>query len=785
VRIAEAALLIAAAASLPAPARAAERHAFAIPPGSLAEGLLRFGEQGDVNIGALDPAVGAARTRGVKGMLPVAGALRRLLAGSGFDYVMIDAHTVRILALPRARHRREAAPAPALPPAASLDDIIVTASKRDAPLRDFPGSVDIVDLTGSGPGDPAGGEGPGTEAALARLPMISTTNLGPARNKLFIAGVADSSFTGPTQSTAGQYLGEVRLTYNAPDPDLNLYDIQRVEVLQGPQGTLYGAGSLGGIIRLVPSPPVPGVFSASLDGGYSVAGHGAPGNDVEGMINLPLLGGSAAARGVAYRSVAGGYIDDALRGLRNVNRTLTTGGRLSFRLDAGGGWIVDVDAVRHDTSSRDSQYAERGLPPLTRESSIAQPFDNDYTLGGVMVRKNWGGLDLVSASGFVRHEVKARYDATGYVGTGPAALDQYDTITLLSNETRLSRHYARGGWVIGASVISDVDRIRRGLGDPDSPPPVNGVSNSTLEAALFGEMNHRVGSRLTVTIGGRLTYTHLSGSPLDDNRVLQVEGERTGTRALPSAGLSWRTSARTLLYLRYQEGYRPGGLALGNGVQEGVQRFHSDRIRTVELGLRYGRPGSDRFTATAAVSGAIWSDIQADLVDALAQPYTANIGDGRILSLEATARWTPTPPFSIEAAIFAADSALKHPAPGFASSNESELPNIPAFGARAGLFYRIALSDRTDLSAGGTLRYVGTSRLGVGPVLDLPQGNYVDSSLGAALEMGGYALSLKLTNVADVRGNRFSLGDPFGVAAGRQITPLRPRTLRFGVHAAF
>jgi outer membrane receptor protein involved in Fe transport len=73
--------------------------------------------------------------------------------------------------------------------------------------------------------------------------MLFSTQLGPGRNKLFIRGVADSSFTGPTQATVGQYLGDVRLNYNAPDPDLNLYDIARVEVVEGPQGTLYGAGS--------------------------------------------------------------------------------------------------------------------------------------------------------------------------------------------------------------------------------------------------------------------------------------------------------------------------------------------------------------------------------------------------------------------------------------------------------------------------------------------------------------------------------------------------------------
>src|SRR3546814_5101990 len=86
------------------------------------------------------------------------------------------------------------------------------------------------------------------DSILSRTASVSSTHLGPGRNKLFIRGIADSSFTGPTQSTVGQYFGDIRLSYNAPDPDLRLYDIDNVEILEGPQGTLYGAGSLGGII---------------------------------------------------------------------------------------------------------------------------------------------------------------------------------------------------------------------------------------------------------------------------------------------------------------------------------------------------------------------------------------------------------------------------------------------------------------------------------------------------------------------------------------------------------
>src|SRR5690606_37210518 len=126
-----------------------------------------------------------------------------------------------------------ASPAPQTETPSDDVPIIVTASKRDTRLSDYPGAVNLLD----GAELAFGGER-GTESILSRLASVSSTHLGAGRNKLFIRGIADSSFTGPTQATVGQYLRDVGLTYNAPDPAWQLYDIASVEVLEGPQGTL-------------------------------------------------------------------------------------------------------------------------------------------------------------------------------------------------------------------------------------------------------------------------------------------------------------------------------------------------------------------------------------------------------------------------------------------------------------------------------------------------------------------------------------------------------------------
>ena len=113
---------------------------------------------------------------------------------------------------------------------------------------------------------------------------------------------------------------------------------------------------------------------------------------------------------------------------------------------------------------RDGQYAMRGAAAaLTRTSSLAQPFDNDYRLGAITVRKRWRGVELVVATGIVQHELETRFDATGFPGTtGPQLFVEDIGITLISNETRLSQPNARGeGWVGGLSFVHDIGEVTR------------------------------------------------------------------------------------------------------------------------------------------------------------------------------------------------------------------------------------------------------------------------------------------------------------------------------------
>lgn len=769
--------------SLSAAAAAAPRLSFDLPGGRLGDAAVALGRTARISIGIRDPAIAALRVRPVRGARSTEEALRRMLAGSGAQavpvgpgaWVIVRAPVKARRHTPASRPQPEPAAAP-LPPLEQQQDIVVTASKRRILLAAYPGAATLVDGR-----DPAFEGLRGSDALAEKVAAVTSTHLGTGRNKLFIRGIADSSFNGPTQATVGQYLGEMRLNYNAPDPDLRLYDIERVEVLPGPQGTLYGAGSLGGVVRVIPRSPSLDDVEAGVSAGASLTQHGAPGADLAGMINLPLPG-EAALRLVAYGESEGGYIDDPGRGLRDVNRTRTIGGRAALRVLTPGEWQFDVGVAGQRIRGEDSQFADRDAPPLTRESAVEQGFGSDYLLAQAAASRDWGDLRLVSTLGFVRQKLDERYDSTR-LGDRPTVFEQSSRITMLATETRLSREAADGtGWLIGASLIRNRSEQERALGEPGKPAPITGVRNGVDEATLFGEATFRLAPAISLTAGGRLTRSHLTGAATDAPDAFRallaaIEADRTETSFLPSVALTAQASPDLLLFLRYQQGFRPGGLAVTGPI---IQRFRNDHVATAEAGVRLRHGAARGFDAAASIAHTRWRDIQADVVDLSGMPTTQNIGDGRIWTLDLRLGWRPTPGLAVDAGVVLNDSKVINPAPTIIISPSAPLPNVARVNGRLGATYSTAVSDGLDLRLDASARYVGKSRLGIGPILGEPQGDWLDTRIGARLEAGRHSLSLTLTNLLDETGNRFALGSPFTLVERRQVTPLRPRTLRLG-----
>lgn len=799
-------IVTALAAAVATPAQAADRQKISIAPGRLGEAVVALGRQTGVSIGMSDQSIATIPTPGVTGRLSVDAALKELLRNTGATARRIDASTWRIV------RSRPVPPAPvkALPPAVADEpatQIIVTASKRDTPLPRYAGTVEALNNGAFSSADAAGG----TATLLARVVSLSSTHAGAGRNKLFIRAIADSGVAGPTQATTGQYLGDMRLTYAAPDPDLRLYDVGGVEILEGPQGTLYGAGSLGGIIRIMPNAPNLVEPGGQLSTGLTTVQHGDAGGDLSATLNIPIIPEKMALRVVGYGVQDGGYIDDVYRGRNDVNRTRTYGGRAALRYAPNDDWTIDLGGIYQHIHGDDAQYATRSLGNLQRASPVAQPYASDYLLGNVRIERQWDNLRAISSTGFIHHDLAESYDATQPDGP-PALFRQRNNVDIFSTENRLVRDLDNGlGWILGASYLQSSSHLRRSLtsfGTAPTQPTIipgvillgggmpataTGVRNDVKEATLFGEASFEPVRGMIATIGGRLTNSRLTGKALDPIDALspaelaraQAQANRSETMFLPSFSLLTDAITNVTLYAKFEQGFRPGGLAVDD---QRIRRFSNDRISTIETGIRMGAPNSNRVALSASLAYTDWRDIQADVTDRAGLPTTTNIGDGRIYTAEARIVFRPIPHLALDGSVIYNDSRLTRPTQYVkALSFEGQslaLPNVANLGGRLALDYRVPLGDVMTFNLTGSARYVGKSRLGIGPILGRTQGDYVDTALTASLTRGPLQYTLSLTNVLDSDGNRFSLGTPFDLY-GDYYTPQRPRALRVGIDFAF
>jgi iron complex outermembrane receptor protein len=758
----------------------AQTPRIAIAAEPLDRALTALAQQSGFDIISTEPGLALVRARGVKGQMAPREALQRLLDGTGYRAVAIDARSFRIVRMAATPVRSHPAAHKRAEPAVPGGDIIVTASKQGSTLLRFPGSAMLIG--GFAPGSLAGRSVDMDDVARG-TPVLQNTELGEGRNKIFIRGIADSSFNGPTQSTASLYFDEVPLGFAGPEPSLNLYDMKSVEVLEGPQGTLYGSGAIGGIIHLTPNPVDLAHVGGSLSGGVTATQGGEAGFDLAGMINLPVLSDRVGLRVVGYRNRDGGYIDDPTRGLSNVNRTDTLGGRATLAIDPGGGWSVELGALGQQIDAADAQYAETMRGPLERGAMVAQPYSSDIKLLRGVVRKHWdSGLDLVSATGYVDLRTEDTFDASRAVGSvGPTIYTTGQTDTLFVQETRLSRAVAgKIGWLVGIAYLQDNDIQARALGPPNQPRDIIGVSNRTESLSGFGEATWPVDSRLSLTAGARLTAARTDGEPSVAPRNNSFINGRATRRVDPTLALSWLLAPRVALFARIQSGYRTGGLAVATGIGR-VQDFGSDSIAVAEIGVRKQRSGATGLELTVAGSYARWRDIQADLYNRRGQPYTDNIGNADIIGLEATGDWVPVRGLHANFAFLYTHNDVDGPLAQLSVKANRRLPETPAFAGNAGLAYRWTRSEASTFSAGASGRYVGRSVLGTGDFLDVSQGKYavLDAQLG--WHWRNLDMTLAGDNLANVVGNRFALGNPTILASRQQTTPLRPRNVRLGM----
>ncbi|MBI3438476.1 MAG: TonB-dependent receptor [Proteobacteria bacterium] len=637
-----------------------------------------------------------------------------------------------------------------------------------------------------------------TNALANEMSGVLFSDIGAGRDKAYIRGISDGALTGHAQSTVGVYLDGVRLTYAAPDPQLQLVDVARVDVLRGPQGALYGAGSIGGIISIESNTPDATAAYGSILGGVEVTNGGGLGDNTELMLNLPVVSNRLAIRLAGYDQRIAGWQDNALLGREDTNAVQRIGGRLSAQLDLTENWRLRTFVANQTIDASDAQYLGPTNNGPNRTAHLLEPHDNDFLMmgGAIHGSTRYGVIDTTTA--IVRHEVNSRYDATGSFSPlvlDPSAvrpLDDHSGLDILVHETRLtSPAGVAPPWFLGLFYADGDNRSARNLRDgaiglwPSSAYSED-RRDAVDEVAVFGETSWALAPDLTLSTGLRLFRYHIrvtskvtQAFPATSS---QTQRRLNDSGAAPDIRLAYHPNAQALFYLGASEGYRsagfntgaPAGTAFSTTTQP-FSRFSGDELWAFEAGTRLALLDG-RLLFNAASFYNEWRHLQTDELISNNLPFTGNAGTVGVWGFESDVSYEATNHVGVGAHLLVNEPEISHPDPSFPSMVRG-LPGTPELTLSGSLSYERELSvagvdmtGRAELN----LTYVGSSAAAFSSAAQRTSYTRTDASFSLnvrALEFLVYA-----ENIFDIAGTTFSDGNPYS-AAGPFVTQLRPFTL--------
>ena len=768
---------LAANAEQARPALRSAAVAISTPAGPLSDALIALAVQTGVSIG-LPGQIPAKRVAALQGAMTVEVALRHLLRGTGLTArqtgplawkVVAD---TKIISRPPPVISLRRSPLPAVLEGPQ-PDIVVTATKTGDGIQSLPLSAHVLQ-----------------SAELQRYGTVPTTgsvseiedglvlsNLGPGRNKAFLRGISDSPFNGVSQSTVAVEMEDARVTFNAPDPELRLVDIDRVELLEGPQGPMHGTGALGGVYRIVPQVARTDEVTASLSLGLDAVSHGGIGESASAIVNLPLVRDTLALRAVAYAAREPGWIERDGPDGHDSNTSRIVGGRGNLRWAPAPNWTVDLSGVMQMLHVDDSQYVNAGSDLFERTGAMAEPHDNDFMNARLAVHGDLGWARLTSTTSWTSHEVDSVLDASSAANLfgqiGQLLFEDSRQYGLRSQEVRLS-----GGqqtrWLAGLSWLHATTQLDAKLVPASGTDiAIGALRQSNTEFAAFGQLSLPIWDQVRFDLGGRLFQASAA------NEALGATAATRSTRRTnfsPSASIGWTMNDRNFVYLRFASAYRPAGLSPFAPL--GQEEFEADELQSAELGGRFrSMDGRLRVNTTAYVAS--WSHIQSDYLLANGLVATRNSGTGLIFGLETDIDWT-NGWLHLLSGLDVQHAKLEKPQPGLPIPSDLSLPIVPSVKMHLGAEVTRQIAEG-EFRFGTRLTFLGSARLSLEPTLNRRIDDRTKVDIDASYQRDDWSISLRIDNVLNSRADTFGYGNAFSIAGSRQITPQRPRSARLTI----
>ena len=660
-------------------------------------------------------------------------------------------------------------------------DIVITAQKRRERLLDVPQSVSVIS------GDALDNAHAMRMADyLTRIPSANIVESQAGQTRIVLRGIN----TGGVGATVATYVDETpfgsatSLANGAVlAPDIDPFDLARVEVLRGPQGTLYGANSLGGLVKYVTVAPDPHLFSAAGELGFEDVAHGNNGWWARAAGNVPVTKDAAFRLSGFYRRDPG-YIDNIHDG-NDVNDGNTYGGRFSFLVRPTEALRIRGSVLLENIRSNGSNAED--VDPVTLRPAygqleqlrlIQEPNDINYRIYNTTIDYDFGPVALVSSTSYGTLDQSGAFDASGVYGPIltsilgmplGAAVDQGMKQRRFTQEIRLgsTRHNVIE-WTAGGFYTKEKNRLAQDLfgidgASGDAIPSLDGLVLVSLpshyeEVAAFANATWHIIPKLDLTAGGR--FSHNKQSVQQNTAGLLAgggsvfEGNSSDDVFTYSVAPTFKPNDHTRVYARIAKGYRPGGPnAVSPLAADAVPRqFGPDTTTNYEIGVKT-ETADHLFSAELTGFIIDWQDIQL-LVQVAGLGVNANGGTAKSKGFELTGSFNPVHGLSLYANGSYVDAYLTSDTDPLlvGAVSGDPLPYNPKWQSTIGAEYERPLSNSVTGHAGISWHYTGKRRGDFSPAGQphLDAFSQIDAHVG--VDFNRFRFDAFARNLTDARG---------------------------------
>ena len=562
----------------------------------------------------------------------------------------------------------------------SLEEVIVTAEKRPEEVRSIAGSVSaLTDAQLQELGAMS------LQDYLTRIPGVEFSAQQPGDSNVSIRGVSTTTTIAQGQSTVGYFINDVPVSdpsYSIATPDIDTFDVDKVVVLRGPQGTLYGASSLSGAINYQAAKPDTSGFHMKAEGIFDGVDGGSTGSAGKLMVNVPVSG-TFAVRGVYIYRYDPGYIDNLGTGEKNANHTMVRGGRIEALWQPTPDTAVNYLYLNQSEDTHDLGYDEPALVGALKKDTLIPEVANFGTeIHNLRLDQTLSVGTLTATASFHKKTQYAISDYTSsfagvFPGASPITISQPAQSSGETFEVRLTSpseqrfEYIAGLYYdytkerifnvfAGQGIIQSIDKTYGsmfGANIGESTAPNNVFMDTYIpiegqEEAAYADLTFHFDNAWKIDLGGRLfsetlrSATQSSGffTLLTEGTLSTDEfGRQSASGFSPRGSITWKPGDDFMSYFLISKGFRFGGPNVNPSTPSAPvpASFGSDSLINYELGVR-SNLFDKKLTLDATVFYIDWSNIQLELQTPTNLNYTTNAGNAHNMGLEGSANWAIT-----------------------------------------------------------------------------------------------------------------------------------------------